>query len=247
MYLNMFDLNNKTALITGSTQGIGLAVAECFHEYGAKVFIHGGSSIEKCEKAAANLGNKAVPVLADLSLADCADTFYEQTGDIDILVLNASVQYRNPWDKITSDEFDNQIKVNLKSSFELIQKYAPAMIANYWGRIITIGSVQEYKPHKDMAVYAASKAGLLNLTMNLAKQFAPHGVTVNNISPGVIDTPRNKTALENTEYAKKIFAGIPNGYAGSAHDCAGSVLLLASEAGKYITGSDIVIDGGMKL
>ena len=121
------------------------------------------------------------------------------------------------------------------------------MLRNRWGRIITIGSVQQHKPHKDMIIYAALKAAQMNMTMNLAKQFAACGVTVNNVAPGVIETPRNEEALKDKEYSKKVLEGIPMGVAGVPEDCVGAVLLLCSEAGRYITGENIDIDGGMKL
>lgn len=243
----MFDLNGKTALVTGSTQGIGFAAAKCLAERGAKVFVNGATSDEKTRKAAEQIKN-SVPVRVNLADSDCAQQLFDKTGNIDILVLNASVQFRCAWDKITSDEFDTQIKVNLKSSLELIQKYVPGMKKNGWGRIVTVGSVQQYKPHKDMAVYAASKAGQMSLVCNLAKQLAPFGITVNNMAPGVIATPRNADALADEEYKKKVLDGIPCGYAGMAEDCAGGgILLLCSEEGRYITGTDLVIDGGMHL
>jgi NAD(P)-dependent dehydrogenase (short-subunit alcohol dehydrogenase family) len=116
-----------------------------------------------------------------------------------------------------------------------------------WGRIITVGSVQQRKPHKDMLVYAASKAAQENMVRNLAKQLAPCGVTVNNVAPGVIETPRNSEALSDKEYAKQVLNGIPVGYAGAPQDCNGLILMLCSDAGRYITGADILIDGGMSL
>lgn len=243
---NMFDLKGKKALVTGSTQGIGFAIAKCLSECGAEVFVNGASSEEKVKNAAEKIEN-ATPVCVDLSKKDCAEKMYEITGDIDILILNASVQVRKPWDGITDDEFDLQMDTNFRASLKLIQKYAPKMIENKWGRIVTVGSVQQHKPHKDMLIYAASKAAQMNMVENLAKQLAPFGVTVNNMAPGVIATPRNDEALSDKEYAKKVYDGIPMGYAGESEDCVGGVLMLCSDAGRYITGENLVIDGGMKL
>lgn len=242
----MFNLSGKKALVTGSTQGIGFAIAKCLAEYGAKVYVNGAANQEKVKSAAAKIKD-AVPVFVDLSKKDCAERIYNITGDLDILVLNASVQIRKAWSKITDNEFDFQMNTNFRASVKLIQKYAPQMIENKWGRIITIGSVQQHKPHKDMLIYAASKAAQMNMVENLAKQFAQCGVTVNNVAPGVIETPRNKEALSDIEYAKKVMEGIPSGYAGNAEDCCGGVLLLCSDAGRYITGENLDIDGGMKL
>ncbi len=246
----MFELNGKRALVTGSTQGIGKEIAICLAAYGAKVIIHGSSSLPKCREVMDEIaakGNKAACVVADLSEEDCGRKLYGQTGDIDILVLNASVQIRKPWYEIKPDEFDRQVRVNYKSSLELIQLYAPYMGRKGWGRIVAVGSVQQYKPHKDMLVYAGTKEAQMNMVKNLAKQLAPKGITVNNMSPGVIATPRNEDALNDTEYAKKVYEGIPLGFAGDAKDCSGAVLLLCSDAGRYITGIDLVVDGGMHL
>ena len=128
-----------------------------------------------------------------------------------------------------------------------MQRYAPDMKKNGFGRIITVGSVQQVRPHPDMAVYAASKCAVLSLVKNTAKQLAPFGITVNNIAPGVIATPRNADALADPDYAARVMAGIPMGRAGEASELAGAALLLASAAGSYITGVDITVDGGMSL
>ena len=242
----MFGLKGKTALVTGSAQGIGFAMAKSLSEYGAKVFVHGANDMSKCSDASAKIPG-SVPVLADLSEKDAAQKLYKQTGDVDIVIANASVQFRTPWDEIGDDELETQLTVNFKSTLKMFQLYAPYMKEQGFGRLITVGSVQQYKPHKDMAVYAATKAAQMNLVTNLAKQLAPFGITVNNIAPGVIATPRNEAALADAEYAKKVLAGIPAGFAGKAEDLSGAAILLCSEAGRYITGIDLVVDGGMKL
>ncbi len=242
----MFDLTGKTALVTGSTQGIGFAAAECLAGQGASVFVHGASSVSKTEAAAEKIpGARAVCV--NLTDKEAPKRLFSATGTIDILVCNASVQIRKKWEEITQEEIELQLKVNFAATLGLMQQYAPHMKENGWGRIITVGSVQQYKPHKDMAVYAASKAAQMNLVMNLAKQLAPFGVTVNNLSPGVIATPRNEDALGDAEYKKQVLSSIPCGFAGTAEDCAAPLLLLASNEGRYITGADLVVDGGMRL
>ncbi len=242
----MCDLRGKKALVTGSTQGIGLAIAKALAEQGVVVYINGATSYDKAKKVAEKIPN-AIPAVVDLSKSNCADELYDITGDVDILIINASVQIRKEWCRITNEEYDLQMNINFRASLKLCQKYTPYMIKNSWGRIITIGSVQQTKPHKDMLVYACSKAAQMSMVTNLAKQLASCGITVNNVAPGVIDTPRNTEALNDKEYAKKVFEGIPMGYAGESSDCTGLVLTLCSDGGRYITGENIYIDGGMKL
>jgi NAD(P)-dependent dehydrogenase (short-subunit alcohol dehydrogenase family) len=121
------------------------------------------------------------------------------------------------------------------------------MIERKWGRILTIGSVQEAVPHPDMLVYSALKAAQTLMVRNLAKQFAPHGVTINNLAPGVIDTDRSRIRLTEAAYLEKVLCKIPASYIGEADDCAGAALLLCSDAGRYISGQNLFVDGGMSL
>ena len=242
----MFGLHGKKALVTGSTQGIGLAIAKLFREAGAEVWIHGATSEEKCI-AATKVAGCDQYVVKDLAEPDAAEVIHAATGDLDILVLNASVQYRTPWDEITREALDSQITINFSSSLSLIQAYMPHMKEQKYGRILTVGSVQQYRPHKDMAVYAASKDALMSLVRNIGKQVAPFGVTINNLCPGAIATPRNADAVADPEYLAKVNAGIPAGYMGRAEDCAPAALFLCSEEARYVTGSEIIVDGGMHL
>ena len=233
-------------LITGSTQGIGKALANAFVQKGYEVIVHCSKDIEKAERVREEIGAHQA-VICDLSKMEEVNGLFAKTGDVDCLILNASVQYRTPWYEIKEDEMEAQLNVNFKSSLKLMQAYYPKMKENGFGRIVTVGSVQQYRPHKDMAVYAATKCATVSLEENIAKQVAPFGITVNNVAPGVIVTPRNDTALADKEYREKVIAGIPVGYAGDPNDCVGAVLMLCSEQGRYITGTDIIIDGGMKL
>ena len=242
----MFDLHGKTELVTGSTQGIGFAIAKAFFEAGATVWVHGATSEEKTRRAAEAIGTEHY-VVKDLSACDAAEVICAATGDLDIVVLNASVQYRKHWNEITRDELDTQISVNFAATLALMQAYFPAMKEKGYGRIVTVGSVQQYRPHVDMAVYAASKDAQMSLVRNVAKQVAPFGITVNNLCPGVIATPRNEAALSDEFYREKVLAGIPAGYAGLAEDCAPAALFLCSEEARYVTGSEIIVDGGMHL
>lgn len=248
------SLAGRRALVTGSSQGIGRAIAVGLAEFGADVMVHCARDVEKAEAARKEIESHGVR--SGITVADVADPasaariYAEATktlGGVDILVLNASVQIRRPWAEITPEEFRRQLDVNLAGSLWLIQAFAPAMQERKWGRILTVGSVQQVRPHPDMAIYAACKSALVNLARNLARQLAPDGVTVNNLAPGAIATGRNEEALADDAYRQNVVAKIPVGYIGEPGDCAAMAVLLCGEAGRYITGQDILIDGGMGL
>lgn len=242
----MFDLSGKTALVTGSTQGIGFDIAKTLASYGAKVFVHGAKDIEKCKKASEKIKN-SVPVVADLTKSGAADELYGKTGDVDILVLNASIQHKRNWDEFTEEEFDNQINCNFKSSYFLIKKYVSGMKQKGFGRIVTIGSVNQYNNHSELSIYGATKSAQKKLVDNIASDLAPFGITINNVAPGAIHTPRNSEALSDKEFEKKVVGKIPAGYVGEPSHISPAVLLLCSDEGRYITGAELLIDGGMHL
>jgi NAD(P)-dependent dehydrogenase (short-subunit alcohol dehydrogenase family) len=250
----MFDLKGKTALITGSGQGIGRETALLLAAHGAKVVINWRSrdeiameTLKELEKMGADFLTWKYDLSSDTIREDFETWAKENDVVVDILVLNASVQFRNAWENITFEEFDTQMHTNVRASLALIQSCVPAMREKKWGRIVTVGSVQQSRPNTAMAVYAATKAAQHNMVINLAKQLAPFGITVNNVAPGVIETPRNDEALKNDEYREKVLSGIPCGYFGKAEDVTAQILLLCSDEGRYITGENIFIDGGMKL
>ena len=242
----MFDLTGKRALVTGSTQGIGLAIAKELAAHGATVYVHGASSTEKCIAAARQIPN-AIPVQADLLLPDAAEVLFEKTGDVDILVLNASVQYKRRWDEFTLEEYENQINCNLRASYLLMKKYANGMKKRGFGRIVTLGSVNQYNQHPELSLYGVTKAAQFKLVKNIAGELAPYGVTVNNVAPGAIETPRNADVCADPDKKAAVVAKIPCGRFGTPSDITPAVLLLCSPEGAYITGSEIVIDGGLSL
>ena len=175
MIKELFNLKGKTALVTGGGQGIGRAITLALAEYGADVVINYRSHSKLAEQTAADaekFGVKAHLWQFDLVRADVGKAwgeFSEANGvPADILVANASMQVRAPYDQVTDEDFEAQINVNLRSTLRLIKEVVPHMSKNHWGRILNIGSVQQARPHKDMCVYAASKAGLVNLVKNLA-------------------------------------------------------------------------------
>jgi NAD(P)-dependent dehydrogenase (short-subunit alcohol dehydrogenase family) len=249
-----FNLTGRHALVTGSSRGIGAAIAVALAEAGADVVVNYVGSLDaalEVVKKIESLGRRSVAVEADLGAPDEAQKLVDATlaalGGLDILVSNVAMQHAENWREVTREHFDQQVNVNWRSAFEMIQLTAPAMIERRWGRILTIGSVQEANPHPEMVVYSALKAAQTLMVRNLAKQFAPHGVTVNNLAPGVINTDRSRARLTDPAYVNKVLSWIPAGHIGDPEDCAGAALLLCSEAGRYITGQNLFVDGGMSL
>lgn len=236
----------RSVLITGSTQGIGKALATGFVKAGYQVCVHCSKDMEKAERVRQEIGAHQA-VVCDLSNMDEVNGLYQKTGAVDCLILNASVQYKELWQDITDETFDKQLDINVKSTLKLMQAYYPKMKENGFGRIVTIGSVNQYRQHGELSVYSATKCAVMKLVEVIAKQVAPYGVTVNNVAPGAIVTPRNESVYNDEEKRKAVESVIPMGRFGTPEDSVGAVLMLCSEQGSYITGADIVIDGGMRL
>ena len=244
------SMNKKRALVTGSSRGIGRAIAIRLANDGYEVIVHCAGNVVKAEETKEMIeqqGGKAIVMQADLCNTDSVKWLAEAVGNIDVLVLNASLQIRRSWIDISLEECYQQLNSNFVASMMLIQAAVPHMKEQKWGRIVTIGSVQEAKPHPDMLIYSASKAAQTNMVQSLSLQLAKDGITVNNVAPGVIDTERNVEALSDPKYAKKVVATIPAGFCGQPEDCVGIVSLLCSEQGGYITGQSIYVDGGKSV
>ena len=232
MLREKFSLVGRTALVTGSTRGIGKAIGDAFEEYGAKVIRH----------------NTKVCDLADPAAIDAFFDELERKGEMpDILVCNASIQSNLNWYEVPRETMLEQMQVNFNATFRLFQLAYPRMKAQGWGRLITVGSVQERRPHPAMSVYSASKSAQENLVRSIARQVAKEGITVNNLCPGVFFTDRNKAALGDPVYGKKVTDAIPMHDYAIPEDAAGTAVLLASDAGRYITGATVMIDGGLSL
>ena len=250
----MFDMSGRLALITGSNRGIGHAILLALAKQGSDVYVHcrqDCSSAREAQTCAKAMGVHAECIFGDLSDATAAERMKEQMrhslGMPDILVLNASYQIRNPYDRISAQDFDLQMRIDFFSSIQLIQLCAPHMLSQKWGRIVVIGSVQQAKPHPEMIVYAGAKLAQLSLVENLSLQFAGSGVTFNNVSPGTIYTDRNSQVLKNLTYREKCEADIPMGYIGTPEDCVAPVVMLCSKEARYITGSNLYVDGGKHI
>jgi NAD(P)-dependent dehydrogenase (short-subunit alcohol dehydrogenase family) len=250
----LFNLKGKTALVTGGSQGIGKAISLILAENGANVVIVYRSGTDLALQTSGEIQKLGVKCelyqcdLAEFSSAKSIANFLTKKNiEIDILVLNASVQVRKPWNEVTPDEYELQMNTNFRSSLFLIQELYPTMQQKKWGRIVTVGSVQQARPHQQMIVYAASKMAQVSMVKSLAPQFGTDGVTINNLAPGAIYTGRNEDVLKDEVYKKNVEAKIPLGFIGESYDCAATALLLCSDAGRYITGQDIFVDGGMGL
>jgi len=232
MLKEKFDVTGKTALVTGSTRGIGEAIGDAFEEYGAKVIRH----------------NTKVFELSDPAAIEAFFDKLEAEGSLpDIVVANASIQERFRWSEFPMDEAHKEAQVNYIATLRMFQRCYPKMKAQKWGRMIVVGSVQERRPHPDMIGYSATKSAQENLVRSIARQVAAEGITVNNLCPGVFNTDRNKDVLADPVYNEKVLNAIPMHLAAEPEDAAGAALLLASDAGRYITGATIMVDGGLSL
>ena len=246
-----FRLAGRTALVTGARREIGRAIALGLAGAGARLAVHHADTPEERDDAAAvvreieALGGQARAFGQDFVRDDAGRLLAATVGDwaaVDILVLNASIELPEDFSGISREHFDRQIAVNLRSAMELLQALVPPMAARGWGRVVTIGSVQQERPHPAMFVYAATKAAQRNWTLSLARQFGGQGVTVNNLAPGAILTARNRAQM--AVEADALLQRIPAGRLGRPEDLVGAALLLCSDAGSYINGANLFVDGG---
>ncbi len=245
-----FDISGKTALVTGSSRGIGRAVAMALGRAGAAVIFHGASdsgALRDTVAAAQAEGMEARKIVGDLGDSVEVRRLAAESDRPDILVLNASVQSYGKIEDFDDDEFSRMVRTNLRSSFQLVRLLGPAMAEKGWGRIVSIGSVNQGHPAPRLAIYAATKAAQKNLMLTAAREWAARGVTVNTVTPGVIATDRNAKVLSDPSFAEPLRESIPAKRFGTSEDCAGIVLALCSDACSYVTGADISVDGGMSL
>ena len=248
-----FDLTGKIALLTGAARGIGLAMAQVLAAHGAAVAIQDidePGARDEADKINQQ-GGRAIALGGDISDLPIASNLVNQTksklGGIHILINNGGVQLRQHWMTETRDSFDRTFHGNVLLPILLCQLIEPDLRRQKWGRIINVGSIQQIDGNERMLSYAASKATLDNITFALARDFAPDNITVNNIAPGYINTIRNVERLGTVEGRAEAGQHIPAGRVGEPEDLAGITLLLCSDAGSYITGQTIFVDGGLSV
>lgn len=249
----LFNLSDKSAIVTGAAQGIGQATAFRLAEAGASVLLagHNAQALEQSAATIAASGGKAAWIFADVLKMGDLDTVVQKAmdafGSIDILVNCAGGAHPfTPALEITEETWDKTLDRNLKGSFFLAQKVARQMIAaGRGGRIINVASIAGLKPDPQLADYNASKAGLVSLTKSLAAEFGQHRILVNTVAPGPIMTPNSAAFYQMPEIQQIISRRTPLGHVGQPDDVANAVLYFASHAAKHVTGSLLVVDGGM--
>ena len=246
--MTALDLTARTAFVTGSTRGIGLAIARALHAAGARVAIVGRDQA-KAAAAAAEFGERAVALACDVARADQVETAIAAAeralGPIDILVNNAGLTRDNILLRLTDADWDAVLDANLKGAFHTTRAVIKGMMKRRAGRIINITSIVGLTGNKGQANYAASKAGLIGFTKSVAKEYASRGILANCIAPGFIET--DMTAALPDEARASLLQDIALGRLGRPEDVAGAVLFLASDLAGYVTGQVLVVDGGMVI
>jgi glucose 1-dehydrogenase len=246
-------LKGKTALVTGSSSGIGEAIALRFAREGADVAVHYHSEEEEGRSVAAQIekmGRRSVALGANVGVAAEAEGLVRDAraalGRLDILVNNAGVEIREPFVEVSEQHYDLVLGVNLKGAFFAAQAAAKLMIAaGNGGRIINVSSIHEDVAFLNYATYTASKGGMRMFTRTVCQELAPHGITVNDIAPGAIATPINKRTLGDGELLHELQGVIPAGRLGEPDEVASVAVFLASDEAAYVTGSTYYVDGGM--
>ncbi len=242
------DLGGRTALVTGSTRGIGRAIAQSLADAGARVAVVGRDQAKAAEAAAA-IGGGAMGFACDVSdpasVVALVEAVEQGLAPVDILVNNAGLTRDNILFRIKDEDWDAVLDANLRGAFVAIRAASRGMIKRRWGRIVNIASVVGITGNKGQANYAASKAGLIGLTKSVAKELASRNVLVNAVAPGFIET--DMTAAMTAEARSGLAGQIPLERLGTPGDIAGVVTFLASEQASYITGQVLVVDGGMVM
>ncbi|MDD4873810.1 MAG: 3-oxoacyl-[acyl-carrier-protein] reductase [Dehalococcoidales bacterium] len=246
----MINLANKIALVTGSGRGIGKAIALKLSEAGADVVINDINDTAECvAEEIRSTGKNSMAAIANVtSTADVSvmmDNIVAAYGKIDILINNAGITRDQLLLRMTDEEWDSVLNIDLKSVFLCTRAAVKYMLKQRWGRIISISSIVGLAGNPGQANYASAKAGIIGFTRAIAREVAPRGITANAIAPGFIDTDMTQRLKE--EQKQELMARIPLGYLGSPKDVANAVTFLASDEAAYITGQVLAVDGGMTM
>lgn len=244
----MFDLTGKTALVTGASGGIGADIARALHAAGATVGLS-GTRVEPLEALAAELGARAHILPCNLSDMDAVEALPKQAvaamGSVDILVNNAGITRDNLFMRMSDEEWQSVLNVNLTATFKLCKGVMRGMMKARWGRIVNISSVVGATGNPGQANYAASKAGMVGMSKSLAYEVASRGITVNAVAPGFIETAMTDKLTDDQKSG--IMGQIPAGRMGKPAEIAAAVLYLASEEAAYVTGTTLHVNGGMAM
>jgi len=251
MTAKLFDLTGRIALITGSTQGIGLALAEGLAAQGATVIINGRDP-NRLAKTIEMLQDKGIPARGSIfdvtdrrEIDRAMESIDTHIGDIDILINNAGMQFRAPLEEFPADKWDELLRTNLTSVFHVSQAVAQRMIPRRSGKIINIGSVQSELARPSIAPYTATKGAIRNLTRGMCADWAKHGLQINAIGPGYFKTPLNQALVDSTEFSTWLENRTPAGRWGEVGELVGAAVFLASDASSFVNGQMLYVDGGI--
>lgn len=248
---NPFDLSGKVAIVTGASRGLGQEFGRALAAAGADLVITSRSldSLAKFQSEIESLGRRALPLELDVqsydSIQQMADAARNAYGQIDILVNNAGCNVRKPALEVTWEDWNLVLDTNLRGTFFVAQAIGRGMVEQGSGRVINIGSVTSVAGYAGLGPYCASRGGVKQLTMSLADDWGPSGVTVNCLAPGWFRTEQNKVLYENQEWLDYLVDRIPLRRPGQPGDLSGAVVFLASDASQYVTGQTLLVDGGI--
>lgn len=247
----LFDLSGKVAIVTGASRGLGQYFGRALARAGADLVItsRDAAALAGFRSEIEQLGRRAVSLPLDVrdhsSIQQMAEAAQDAYGRIDILVNNAGCNVRKPALEVTWDDWNLVLDTNLRGTFFVAQAVARKMIPRRYGRIINIGSVTSVFGYAGLGPYCASRGGVKQLTMSLADDWGPHGITVNCLAPGWFKTAQNAALYENTEWLEYLVDRIPLKRPGQPGDLEGAIVFLASGASEYITGQTLLVDGGI--